>query len=282
MAGIVTTALIPEKSASLLNILAKSDTHGFLLLLLLDSPLPPDPLLRLAMLIPLETPLAIDALLVPDTPLELDSRPALEPLPALDSPLAPLLPEEPLPADSPLEPDALLAPDSLLTPDAPLELDALIPPEEPPLADPRELPLDPLPLDEPLEPLELPLPVPLEPLEPGTGLGPGLGEDPLGLGLGMGDTPLALEVGFRGVAASLSEWFSINISLRFLSGTQLRSVGYDSIERTLESNQNNDYWILPVTIWTPIIFGSFNIFICLSCSTWGITRKSMFQAIYAL
>ncbi len=152
-------------------------------------------------------------------PLELDSRPPLEPLAALDSPLVPLLPEEPLPADSQLEPDALLALDSPLIPDAPLELDALIPPEEPPLADPRELPLDPLPLDDPLEPLELPpleLPLPL-PLEPGTGLGPGLGEDPLGLGLGMGDTPLALEVGFRGVVASLSEWLSINISFRFLS-----------------------------------------------------------------
>ena len=228
------------------------------------------------MLLPLETPLAIDALLVPDIPLELD------PPPPLDSPLAPLLLEPLVLLDSPLEPETLLAPDSLLTPDAPLELDALIPPEEPPLADPRELPLDPLPLDDPLEPLELPLPVPLEPLEPGTGLGPGLGEDPLGLGLGMGDTPLALEVGFRGVVASLSEWLSFNISLRFLSGTQLRCVGYDSIERTLESNQNNDYWILPVTINTQIIFGSFNIFICLSCSTWGITRKSMFQAIYAL
>ena len=174
----------------------------------------------------------------------------------------------------------MLAPDSLLTPDAPLELDALIPPEEPPLADPRELPLDPLALDEPLEPLELPLPVPLEPLEPGIGLG--LGEDPLGLGLGMGDTPLALEVGFRGVVVSLSEWLSINISLRFLSGTPLRCVGYDSIERTLESNQNNDYCILPVTIYPPIIFGSFNIFICLSCSTWGVRGESMFRAMGAL
>ncbi len=215
------------------------------------------------MLIPLETPLAIDALLVPDTPLELD------PPPPLDSPLVSLLLEPLVLLDSPLEPETLLAPDSLLTPDAPLELDALIPPEEPPLADPRELPLDPLALDEPLEPLE-----------PGIGLG--LGEDPLGLGLGMGDTPLALEVGFRGVVASLSEWLSVNISLRFLSGTPLRCVGYDSIERTLESNQNNDYWILPVSIYTPIIFGSFNIFICLSCSTWGVRGESMFRAMGAL
>ena len=56
------------------------------------------------MLIPLETPLAIDALLVPDTPLELDSRPPLEPLAALDWPLVPLLLEPLVLLDSPLEP----------------------------------------------------------------------------------------------------------------------------------------------------------------------------------
>ena len=197
---------MPVKCESTLNVLA----YNCLLANLLQSA---EPLLELRFeLLPglgLLPPI-LEALTELYIPLELDSRPPLEPLAALDSPLVPLLLEPLVLLDSPLEPETLLAPDSLLTPDAPLELDALIPSEEPPLADPRELPLDPLPLDDPLEPLELPLPVPLEPLEPGIGLG--LGEDPLGLGLGMGDTPLALEVGFRGVVVSLSEWLSINIS----------------------------------------------------------------------